>query len=220
MAISRVQAVSVVNTTGTITNITISATGTGNLLVVTIIGGPGGQGISSITDNATGGSNTYIQTPSGYVNDGSHVADTWYAKNINSGATTVTVTIGTSTGSGNCVIGVTEYSGADTSAPLETSAHTSSTGSPVGPALTTASTGSVLIAICEATSTGTTGVSSPWTSTTVSIPFTADYLPGASGTYTANFTPTSSQAYVSSGASFLPPSSTNPTVNTTTFLVF
>jgi hypothetical protein len=220
MAISRVQAVSVVNTTGTQTLITISATGSGNLIVVTLIGGPGGQDISSITDNATGGSNTYIATPNGYINDGSHVADTWYAKNINSGATTVTVNINTSTGSGNCVIGITEYSGASSTSPLEISSNASGSGAPVGPALTTLNTGSVLIATCYATSTGTSGVSSPWVSTTGSLKFTADYLPGATGTYTANFTPVTSQAYVSSGASFVPPSSTNPALVTSTLLVF
>lgn len=69
-------------------------TGSGNLVLVRALMSKGAA-IATITDNATGGSNTYAQAPGVYVNatDGIGGAlDIWYAKNSRSGATTLTIT--------------------------------------------------------------------------------------------------------------------------------
>lgn len=208
MSIAVVQAVSVVNTTGTTTAITISSSAAGSLLAITFVGEGSGsqQSVVGVVDNKL---NSYSLATNSQVQAGSFSdAEIWYCPNATSGVTTITVTIANSVTSGSCVIGVIEISGAATSSPLEVaSTAKNTTGAPVGPALTTANAGSILIATCFPLSTGASGVSSPWTAFTGSLEFNAYYIPGMTGTFTADFIPTTAQAWLSSGASFLPPAS-------------
>jgi hypothetical protein len=100
----------------------ISSTTAGNMITVMISHDNNGGTVSGCSD----GSNTYVQA----VTAGNEV-DIWYAKNIAGGSITVTcsgLTVGYQA--------IQEWSGANTSAPLDATA-TSTTGTSVGP-LTTA----------------------------------------------------------------------------------
>lgn len=212
MSIAVVQSTSVVNTTGTTTSVTVTSTGSGNLLAITFVGegASGAQTITSITDNQ---SNTWILAPGtrGTIGGTFFDSEIWYVANATAGVTSLTVTIANSVSSGDCVIGFIEISGAKTSSPLEGSFEADTTISgptaPTGPAVTTASTGSILLATCFPTSSGATGVSSPWTAFSSALKFNAYYIPGAASTYTALWQPTTAQQWVSSGVSFLPTAS-------------
>jgi hypothetical protein len=96
-----------------------SATASGNLLVVAFAlnDDPDTQ-ISSITDDAPGGSSTYL--PSGYRSTDRSCADAvdiYYAKNIQGGATALTVNL---VGTHHLDMWAMEFSGLSTSDPLDT----------------------------------------------------------------------------------------------------
>lgn len=206
MAIAVVQSTSVVNTTGTTTAITVTSTGAGHLLALTFVGEGATQiqSIVSVTDNQ---SNSWALVPSSRLNFNGTFFDSeiWYANVATAGVTTVTVTIKDSIASGDCIIGFIEISGAATSGVIETAQVAQNAGSPpLGPALTTASAGSILLATCFPTSTGASGVNSPWTAFFSSLKFNTYFLPGAAGTYHAVWIPNTGQIWGSSGVSFLP----------------
>jgi hypothetical protein len=104
------------------TNCTIPATGSGNLLVVGWQIGGGANtstAISSITDNA---GNAYAEAGAARAIDtaAGSVADIWYAANIAAGATSIAVTPSSSVSNAGLVIW--EFSGANSSAPLDQTA--------------------------------------------------------------------------------------------------
>jgi hypothetical protein len=216
LAISLVQAVRSHNSN----TLTVSSTGTGNLLVVLIALAPTTTA-SSVTDNA---GNTYVQASGAFGTDtfggGSSSSDIWYAKNSVSGATTITVT-STASFTNICLA---EFSGADTSSPLTSTAKLDNqVAPPVGPSLTGSLTGQLYVALeYEPASNGISGVSSPWTALAnpfvVSHDFGPAYLIADAGTYQATYTPTTNAAFSSSGAIFSQPSS--PKKRSSMFLVF
>lgn len=98
--------------------VTVTALGSGNLIVVAVAGGIPTDTVSSITDNG-GSHNTYTQVASARATTtAGRFCDLWYAKNSNSGATSVTATVG-NTSTVRKVIEVWEVSGANTSSPLD-----------------------------------------------------------------------------------------------------
>jgi hypothetical protein len=96
---------------------TITSSGSGNLLVVSTLVSAAAITVTSVTDNATGGSNTYVQATSSRAATTVLSGDIWFAKNSSPGATTVTVHFNNS--SAGCVVQTMEYAGADVSAPFE-----------------------------------------------------------------------------------------------------
>ncbi len=127
MAILFVQSLTAIGDpgTGTYTSAAFgSSTTSGNLIVVTVSddGGTLG-GITSVTDSK---SNTYTKVPNEF--DGASTVSVWYAKNITGGAShTITVNYNTSiTFASTCV--AQEFSGVDTTAPLDVYTSTGGTG--------------------------------------------------------------------------------------------
>ena len=98
--------------TGNPFSITITAPAVGNLMVVEVgIESPNNRTISSITDNATGGSNTYAPTvpATQRIRAGAGTVEIWTARVERGGATSVTITL---SGAASFVDGfVHEYSG-------------------------------------------------------------------------------------------------------------
>jgi hypothetical protein len=132
------------------TTCTIPATGAGHLIVIAwgSNNGGGASTISSITDNASGGGNVYVQAPGArsVETTTNYNMDLWYAKNSQSGATTMTVTPSPSGTSGAAVIW--EFSGVDTVSPLDQTAARNSqaaTTSPAGAPVTITSPNEVIV---------------------------------------------------------------------------
>ncbi len=151
----------------------VTATGTGNLIVVAWAGyrGFGASTVSSITDNA---GNLYVQVPNARsVNTGTNVSlDFWYAKNSSPGATALTITPNT-TSQGAAVIW--EFSGADATAPFDKASVLNTqpaTTTPSGAPVTIAAPNEVIV---SATLEGST------TGLVAGNPFTADSTLGGDG---------------------------------------
>ena len=103
--------------------VTVTALTAGNLVVVGVAGSSS-ESVNSIGD----GGNTYTQCASAKVTEaGGRWTDLWYAKNVSGGSTTVTVTYSATTANRKAVE-VWEVSGADVSAPLDTSNGGTGTG--------------------------------------------------------------------------------------------
>lgn len=105
--------------------ITIPSTTAGNMLVLlsrTSAGG-GAPDITGVVDNASSAGWAVAQAR--YVANSAHNA-VWYCKNVNSGATSVTVTYSGGT-PGTCKLAVLEYSGLDTTAPFIAVIHAEQT---------------------------------------------------------------------------------------------
>src|SRR5262245_32873577 len=98
---------------------TIPPTGSGHLLVVAWMPGGTTTTVASVTDNA---SNTYAEAGNARsIDTGSNLmADIWYAKSSQSGATVLTINPNPSGTSGEAVIW--EFAGVDTTAPLDKTA--------------------------------------------------------------------------------------------------
>lgn len=104
---------------GTTTPLTVASTGSGNILVV--ICASNTPGCSGITDNATGGSNTYTAVGGSAGSDVGFTGEIFVAANSKSGATSI------SAGSlSNGMLHFFEYTGAATSNPVDTSTGTTS----------------------------------------------------------------------------------------------
>jgi hypothetical protein len=133
-----------------IKNLTIPATGAGHLIAVAMMFN-GSTSVASVSDNATGGSNTYVSAGA-RATVGAGSAEIWYAVNSNSGATVVTPTFA---GSPTRVqITVWEVSGVSTLRPDVTNI---SSGNVVlndtpGPAVTTTQVGDFVVSVLYANS--------------------------------------------------------------------
>lgn len=128
MAIAFVQSTTGTNTaTPTVTTAFGASVTTGNLIVISVSNDSGLTGqITSITD--TGG-NTY--TLIGTELAGSSVLGMYYAKNVTGGAS-FTVTVNWSeVSTGRVTVVAQEFSGCDTSSPLDQTAGTGATGTAV-----------------------------------------------------------------------------------------
>lgn len=121
MAIAFVQNVTGLWSSGTSFTTSLTAT-SGNLLAVAVwtVSGDGSDKFSSIGDTV----NTYtcidgvVYDGAGILSGAKHSFTTWYVKNATGGALTVTVNLVDSTMTW-ARVSVSEYSGADTSSPLD-----------------------------------------------------------------------------------------------------
>ena len=130
---------------------TIPSTSSGNILVVawTSNNGGGGAVINSVADNAN---NVYAEAGNARAVDASanSMADVWYSKNIQSGATVVTVTPSPTGTIGTAL--VWEFSGVDTLAPLDQTAvlnNQVATTTPSGAAVTTSAAFEVVVSVAN-----------------------------------------------------------------------
>lgn len=145
-------------TSGTATSsVSFSATPTpGNLIiVVTEMGSPGLNAISSVADNQTG--NTYTQVGTTRFTAGNNCLQLWYAQNVNAtGTFTVTATPSTTTSSRE--ITILEYSGAAISGVFDQAASTTGNSTtPSGGSITPTKANSLVIgAFTDDGTTGTT----------------------------------------------------------------
>ncbi|MGD0744999.1 MAG: Ig-like domain repeat protein [Verrucomicrobiota bacterium] len=172
-AITVVQAVGASSGGGSSATATLSSTHAGNMLVVAIWYDATTEPSPTITDNSSGGANTYVSTgewENGFDNSGYNGSHIYYAKNIKGGNTTVGVT-----GPTTLRFCVYEIAGVDPSSPLNAHAHISNqtSSSMVSPSIMP-SAGDIVIATCA-------GKTPP---NGASAPFTLDYsatLTGAGG---------------------------------------
>lgn len=166
---------------------TISANVAGNLLVVFCEGETAHA--TGVTDNASGGSNTYtrVDGSGGGLNGSVGPTTIWYSQTARSGATTVTC----ASSPGCYGSGVREYAGALASGdPVDASSGTVSIGctggsSCNGATITTTDAGAVIVAVAIPGS-SITGVASPYDvdflgGTSNGQAF-ADYIPGTTVT--------------------------------------
>lgn len=99
-------------TSGTTVAVTITANAAGNLLIVSQANSPGNLTLTGVTDNASGGSNSYSSFPGSTVQpDATRVAEVWYClQAAHAGATTITATFN-GTPTANTTVFVQEVSG-------------------------------------------------------------------------------------------------------------
>lgn len=111
---------------GSTVAVTLNPTGAGHLLAVLITTDHPSTSVSSMTDNATGGSCNYVEAKVLNVDpvSGGGFSDIWYCANSKAGATSVSATVSSATG-GELNAWVYEVSGLDTSNPLDVSGKTS-----------------------------------------------------------------------------------------------
>lgn len=188
------------------------ASGTGNTLIARALMSVGAA-IETITDNATGGSNTYVQAPGVYINatDGFGGAlDIWYAKNTRPGATTLTITY---TGNpAGAITYVDEWADLDPTSPFDTakSFWSQTSGIIIGSALaqvTIANANEVLLAIggCPNISNTVSGIHSgnPFSfGDTLIGSATANLVTSTTGTYFPQWDMGQSGEWIASVAAF------------------
>jgi hypothetical protein len=188
------------------TTCTIPSTGAGNVIVAawTSEAGGGGTTIATVTDNA---GNIYQEAGSARStdSDANSMADIWYSENSVAGATIVTITPNPSGTSGTAVIwefsGVEPYSPLDQTAVLNSQAATTK---PSGASVVTTSPSEVVVSIANVAGT-LTGMKS-------GNGFTSDSIAGgdgfahlittSAGTYTPQWTASTSGTFCSSTISF------------------
>ena len=189
-----------------ITNLTIPATGTGHLIAVAMMFN-GGTSVSSVSDNATGGSNTYVSAGA-RATIGKQSTEIWYAVNSKSGATVVTPTFA---GSPTHVeITVWEVSGISALLPDVTNitSGTVTLNNTPGPAVTTTQVGDFILSVLFA-------INSNFTAITSGNEFTNDFrtygngwahitsTSATAGTHQASwYTPSPTGAYCASTVAF------------------
>jgi hypothetical protein len=188
LALSQVQhKTGTINTSGNTVVVTVAATGSANLIIVGCLG----TASDTITGVADSAGSTYVQAASARaLSAGGRFTDVWYCKSSLSGATTVTVTYGT-TGTNRREAYVHEVSGADTSSPFDAKGTSTDTGgaSPLsGAAVTTVAANTYILAIIR-TSGSTTGVAGGgFTADDFSLAGAAEHdIVSSQGTYTPTF---------------------------------
>lgn len=183
--------------------LTVTSTNAQNLIVIGIHAS-NNRSISTITDNATGGSNTYVTANCRATLTGGGATEIWYAKNSRAGATAITVTLNlTST---DWAIWALEISGMNLSNPLDLVNSANNQGSSTiltCPTVTT--TGARDFVFCVGFTSGTatgTQAGNPFTTLPIVSGDPAGYyLPTAIGTYGAAFSQ-SAGTYCASTAAF------------------
>jgi hypothetical protein len=155
-----------------ITNLTIPSTGAGHLIVVALIFN-GSTSVARISDNATGGSNTYVSAGAKST-VGQFSTEIWYAVNSNSGATVVTPRFGVSPG--HVEITTWEVSGLSTLPPVATNISSGSltVDNTPGPAVTTTQADDFIVSVLFAGEADFTGMSA-------GNDFTDDFATGGNG---------------------------------------
>jgi hypothetical protein len=168
---------------GSITSLTIPATGAGNLIAVAIMFN-GTTSVASVSDNASRGSNIYVSAGA-RANIGQFSVEIWYALNSRSGATVVTPKFVASPT--HVEITTWQVSGISTLAPDVTNIASGSvvSNNTAGPAVTTSQAGDFIISVLFAATASFSGISS-------GNEFTNDFRTNGNGW--AHITGTSSRA--------------------------
>jgi hypothetical protein len=187
------------------TSCTITATGSGHLIVVgwQSAGGDLKTTMSSVTDNV---GNTYVEAGAARSVDAAETDwnDIWYAKNCTAGATSIVITPSTSDTGG---VVIWEFSGVDGDAPLDQTATLNSqaaTATPTGAAVTITAPNEVVITLLDEAY-GLTGIVSGNPFVNDSTLFGngwAHYITSSTGTYFAQWNQSQSGTYGSSTVSF------------------
>ncbi|MGB6260340.1 MAG: hypothetical protein WBG09_19495 [Candidatus Sulfotelmatobacter sp.] len=141
-----------------ITNLTIPATGTGHLIAVAMMFN-GKTSVASVSDNATGGSNTYVSAGA-RATTSTWSTEIWYAVSSRPGATVLTPTFA---GSPTSVqITVWEVSGVSSLSPDATNISSGSVtlNNIPGPAVTTTQAGDFIVSVLLANTADFTGITS------------------------------------------------------------
>jgi hypothetical protein len=219
MAIALVQNVDFTSLGG----FSVAATGSHHLLTLLFHISPNTTVVTSISDNASGGSNTWVQVP-GTVTSSGTTGDTlqiWYCADSKAGTTVVTPTY---SGGGTPLIEFGEWSGTNLISPVVDGQIASGSGTNKKAPVLTATVGNELFVVgLSDTSANPTGIGSPWVLFHPANPFRGAYMlnPGAAGTYTPQWSPDQTDFYIADGAVFAA-ASTGPTpaVASGMFLVF
>lgn len=196
------------------TTCTIPATGSGHLIVVAWSSSWGAQPtVSSIADNA---GNSYTEAGSALsALTSEDMVDIWYAKNSTAGATTLTITPNPAATSGGAVIW--EFSGVDTTAPLDQTSvlsNQAATATPSGASVTTTSASEVIISTLVPSGSLTGLASGGFTSdATFFGTGWAHMITSSAGTYAPQWN-TSSGTFASSTVSFKASSGSSGTSGT------
>ena len=191
---------------GAITSLTIPATGSGHLIAVALIFN-GNTSVASLSDNATGGSNTYVSAGARSTTS-AWSTEIWYAVNSKPGATVVTPSLAGS--APQIQMALWEVSGLSASTPdaTNTSSGSLTLNNTPGPAVTTKQAGDFIVSIMLANTSNLSAITS-------GNAFTDDFgtdgngwahltsTSAAAGTYQASwFTASPSGQYCASTAAF------------------
>jgi hypothetical protein len=143
---------------GGITSLTIPATGSGHLIAVALIFN-GSTSVASLSDNAAGGSNTYVSAGARSTS-GVWSTEIWYAVKSKSGATVVTPTLAGS--APQIQMTVWEVSGLSASTPdaTNTSSGSLTLNNTPGPAVTTKQVGDFIVSIMLANTSDLSAITS------------------------------------------------------------
>ncbi len=179
----------------------------GHLLVATIAW-INNLTVTSVMDSA---GNTWTQVPGAAsgLSPGNYQSDIWYCKNCLAGAPFGTVTVTMSGTALRLRVWVTEWSGADTSAPVDLAHNLSTHAGPTSPAILPSVSGQLLVAVLASNVNTITAVSTGWTALGPGADSweTDYYINPAVSSQQAIYTPTSDEDFSSSIVSFLPLSS-------------
>ncbi|HXP84833.1 MAG TPA: fibronectin type III domain-containing protein [Bryobacteraceae bacterium] len=185
------------------TTCTIPATGGGNLLVVGWQLDLASSSIAGITDNA---GNTYAEAgPAQASATSAGAIGIWYAKNVAAGTTTLTVTPSASVTNAGLVIW--EFSGADTSAPLDQTAvlsNQAASATPAAAAVSTTSANEAVVSIVTVNN-AVTGIATGNNFTndsTIKANGWAHLITSSAGTYYAQWNQNTAGIYASCTVSF------------------
>lgn len=196
--------------------VTITASTPGNLLVALFLLNDANITITGMDD----GTNTYTAVSGSYVTSALGTCTIWASPNTLS-VTTVNAQFSPNA-AGRMVIA--EFSGVKTTSPVDDGQHaTVAADVPKGPVLTGTNSGDLFLTIIDNNASIPTGVTAPWALLpNISPAGIMAYLinPGSTGTQQAIFTPATSDAYLTSGAAFLPAPAAPTTKKWSTELVF
>jgi hypothetical protein len=192
-----------------VTPLAVASTKLNNLLVACVFVSSGGA-VSGVTDNASGGTNTYTRCTNSVSTSSVCNIEIWYAVGIRSGATSITVVFSSGSSLG---VELYEISGADTVAPFDVANHannqTAGTSGPpfkmANPSLTINFSREIIIA-CEGNANGLLApyVDDPFVCGATPDGFGASRVVIATGTYNASWdSDTSADSYNASLASFI-----------------
>ena len=143
---------------GAVTSLTIPATGSGHLIAVALMFN-GKTSVASVSDNATGGSNTYVSAGARSTS-GTWSTEIWYAVSSKPGATVVTPTFAGS--APQVQLAVWEVSGLSASAPDATNGSSGNLtlNNTPGPAVTTKQVGDFIVSIMLASTANLSSITS------------------------------------------------------------
>jgi hypothetical protein len=185
---------------------TIPSTGRGNVLVAAWASSNGGGGttITGVSDNV---GNVYTEAGNARATDtaANTMTDVWFAKNSASGATVITVTPSPSGATGAATIW--EFSGVDPNSPLDQTSILNSqaaSSAPTGASVITSSPAEAIVAVAnvQGSATGMNSGNSFSSDSTVNGDGWAHFIPASSGTYTPQWSASTSGTFSASTVSF------------------